>query len=208
MSIYPGRCPGLKRLKPFQGIQEQSLLYNKPVISRFARGGQRGELNSYFSQGELVGVLDLAEDEEGVEGADAVEVAKDAEHELLVGLHVGDVDLEHEVVVAADVVALHNLGYVLHGLHDAMGVLVAVLLHAEVAEGDEAAVDLLCVEHRHVLTDVALALEALHPLEGGCGREVNLCGQLLVGQPRIVLQEAQDLQVSLVELGHVKRIKN
>ena len=45
-------------------------------------------------------VFYFAEDEEGVEGADAIEVAEDAEHELLVSLHVGNVDLEHEVVVA------------------------------------------------------------------------------------------------------------
>ena len=45
-------------------------------------------------------VLDFAEDEERVERADAIEVAEDAEHELLVSLHVGNVNHEHEAVVA------------------------------------------------------------------------------------------------------------
>ena len=150
-----------------------------------------------------MGVLHLAEDEEGVEGADAVEVAEDAKHEFLVSLHVGDVDFEHEIVVAADVVALHNFGDLPDGLHDALCILVGMLLHAQVAEGDEAAVDLLSVEHRHVLFDVALALQALHALEGRGGREVYLSSKLLVGQSGIVLQKAQDAQVRSVGYSYL-----
>ena len=43
---------------------------------------------------QFVGVLHFAKYEEGIEGADAVYVAEDAEDKLLVGFHVLNVDLE------------------------------------------------------------------------------------------------------------------
>ena len=128
-----------------------------------------------LAQRKLVRVLDLAEDEERVERADAVKVAKNPEHEFLVGFHVGNVDFEHEVVVAADVVALHNFRNLLHSLHDTVRVLVGMLLHPEVTEGDEAAVYLLGIQYSHVFLDVTFAFKAFHAFECGSGREVNLC---------------------------------
>ena len=125
---------------------------------------------------DKVCVFHLTKDKGAGYAAYAVEVAEDAEEELLVGFHVGGIDLEQEVVIAGDVVAFSYLRDCLHRLHYPHPVLIAVLLHLDITEGDESAVHHVRVQHGGVACYESLALKAVHAREWGGGGKVYLGG--------------------------------
>lgn len=158
----------------------------------------RGSLVRQSAEGEFAGAFYFAEHETAVERADAVEVAEDAQEEVLIGLHVAGVDLQQEIVVAGNVVALGYFRNVFHGIHDAQGIFLRMLLHFKIAESHESAVDLLGVEHGYIAFDVALAFEALDTFECRGGREVDRGGEFLVGETAVALQTVEYMEVGSI----------
>lgn len=148
-----------------------------------------------------MGVFDFAEDEGAVERADAVDVAEDAEQEFLIRFHVAGIDFQQEVIVAGNVVALGDFGYALHCLHDAQGVFVGVLLHFQIAEHHETAVDFLRIEHGDVLGDESFAFQPFDTFKSRSRGEVDCRGEFFDGKARIVLKGAEDADVGDVECG-------
>lgn len=59
-----------------------------------------------FGNGDAMGILDLTDDDDAVETADAVDVAKGVEHKVLIILHVAGIDLYLEIIITGSVVAL------------------------------------------------------------------------------------------------------
>ena len=51
-------------------------------------------------------------------------------------------------------------------------------------------------------TVARFVVEPLEPFEYGRGREMHTCGELLGRQAGVLLQDAQDLQIGLVESVH------
>lgn len=158
----------------------------------------RGSLVRQSAEGEFAGAFYFAEHETAVERADAVEVAEDAQEEVLIGLHVACVDLQQEIVVAGNVVALGYFRNVFHGIHDAQGIFLRVLLHFKIAESHESAVDLLGVEYGYIAFDVALAFEALDTFECRGGREVDCGGEFLVGETAVALETVEYMEVGSI----------
>ena len=66
---------------------------------------------------------------------------------------------------------------------------------------EQARIDLLRVQQCGVSKDEAVALEALHPLQAGRRCQVDLLGQLDVGNAAVLLQHLQDAPVDAVEVG-------
>ena len=144
---------------------------------------------------KFAGAFHFSEHETAVERADAVEVAEDAQQEILIGLHVACVDLQQEIVIAGNVIALGDFRNVFHCVHDAQGVFLSMLFHFKIAECHEATVDLLGVEHGDIAFDVTLAFKALDAFECRGGREVYCGGEFLVGETSVVLQTVEDMEV-------------
>ena len=106
------------------------------------------------------------------------------------------------VVVARDVVALGDLGNSAHDARKFGGDVAVEAPELYAAKDDEAAVELLGVEHGDVFADIAFVVEPLEPFEYGRGREMHTCGELLGRQAGVLLQDAQDLQIGLVVSVH------
>lgn len=138
-------------------------------------------------QRESVGVLDLAEYKRTVEGAYAVKVAEDSEQKLLIRFHVARIYLEQKIVVAGNVVTFSYLGNAFHRLHDTESIFIGVLLHLQITECDEAAINLLGIENGYILAYKALALKPLYTLIGRSRGKMDRCGKPFDGKTRIVL---------------------
>ena len=136
---------------------------------------------------DAVVLFDFAHDEGGFDGGEALDLTQFVEHELLVLLHVGGAHLQQVVVVARRVVALRDLRNPHHASGEGVGNLVVDLLQLHLAEHLQAQVQLVGIEQRHVLLDVAEPLQPLLSLEDGCGRQVDGVGQFLGCQLRVLL---------------------
>ncbi len=135
----------------------------------------------------------LVHDEETLYGMEIRYLAEDIEDELLVAPHVGGMDFEEIVVAARDVVALGNLRDALDDTREVGSNLAVDLRHLDIAEDDEALVELLCVEDGDIFLDVARLLETFVSLKDRCRREADMRSELLHRQTGVVLQGLQDL---------------
>lgn len=112
-------------------------------------------------------------------------------------------NLEQVVVAAGDVVAFGHLGNLADDVAELVGHLLVERRELDATEDDETAVDLLGIEHGDITLDEALALHALDALEDGRGAEIDLAGNLLDGETRVLLQAAQNLDVGFVQCDAV-----
>ena len=122
-----------------------------------------GEASAY---GDVMRILDFADDDDAVEASDAVNVAQGVEHEVLVVLHIVGIDFDLKVVVASGVVAFRNLVDALHGIHELLDEVVGVLLQSDVAEHDDIVPHLVMIHDGTISLDVSLSLQAFLTLEG------------------------------------------
>jgi len=96
-------------------------------------------------------------------------------------------------------VALLDLGAHLHrGLEGIHRVVRGAIEH-HLDEHQHAGAELVGVEARLVAEDEAVARQALDALQHRRGREMHFLGQLEVGDAPVLLQNAQDADVDLVE---------
>ncbi len=144
-------------------------------------------------------MLDLLHDEGTLKGGDVVMPAKDVEEELLVGAHVGGMDAEKVVEAAGDVVALGDFAQAADHLGEGIGTVGIELTELDAAEDGEAKVDLVGIDDGGILADEAKAFKTFHALVRGRGGKMYLGGQFLVGEPGILLKNAQDVNVLVVQ---------
>ena len=110
--------------------------------------------------------------------------------------------LQDEIRLPRHTVTLRHLRNILHTVSEGLYPLVALAHELHVDIHRETQVQLLRVEHRHILLYVPLVLETLHPLvDRGC-REINLSSQLLGGEPRVFLKLAEYFFIYLVKIIH------
>ncbi len=118
---------------------------------------------------DIVGVLDLANDNDAMEASDAVDVAEGVEHEILIVLHVVGINLDLEVIVARRVVTFRDLVNGLHGIHELLDEFMGMLLQSDVAEHNDVVSQSMMVHDRSISLDVSLSLQAFLTLKGGGG---------------------------------------
>ena len=70
---------------------------------------------------DAVGLLDFFHHESAFHRVEALDVAQHVEQELLVGFHIGGIDLEQIVEMARNVVALSHFGYLEHHRGESRG---------------------------------------------------------------------------------------
>ena len=121
-----------------------------------------GEMSAY---GDVMRVLDFADDDDAVQASDAVDVAQGVEHEVLVVLHVVGIYFDLEVVVASGVVTFCYLVDALHGVHELLDKVVGVLLQPNVAEHDDVVPHFVVFNDGSVSLDVSFSLQAFLALE-------------------------------------------
>ena len=124
-------------------------------------------------------ILDFADDDDAVQATDTVDIAERVEHEVLVVFHVVGIDLDLEIVVARRVVALRDLVYRLHGVHELLYEVVRVLLEPDVAEYDDVVAEFVVVGHGCIARDVSFALKPLLPFKYWGRGEVYAGGDFL-----------------------------
>src|SRR4051812_27964797 len=117
------------------------------------------------------------EDERGVDPADEAGGADAVEQEVLELGDAADGDLEEEVLLAGDVVALDHLGQVVDEREELAVEDQAMAPQRDVNEGQRGLADERRVDDSHVLPDDPALLELLDALEHGGRRGTDRLGQ-------------------------------
>ena len=125
---------------------------------------------------EAEGFFDGTHNEHGLDGADGIGGAQHVHDELLVGAHIGAVDLEQVIKFAGDVVALGHFFHVAGGLLKAVGGIAGHFTQFDAAEYHESQIQFLGVQHCYILLYIALALQTFLALEYRGGGQVYLGG--------------------------------
>lgn len=147
------------------------------------------------------GVVDHFPDDE--EGAG---LARAGEGEQLVAVqavevgHVAHANLQHVVEVASDQMAVEHEGELARRLLELSEALRCRAVQHHADHDQRAAPDLVRRHHRPHAADIALREKPLGtPMTGG-RRGVGALRQFRVGQPAILLQQLEDLQVDAIEV--------
>ena len=96
------------------------------------------------------GVLDFADNEDAVEGADTVKIAESAQNEFLIVPHAAGINLQLIVVVAGCVEAFDDFVYICYDRCELAAELLAVMLQTDIAQDHDAVADLDRIDHRHI----------------------------------------------------------
>ena len=111
------------------------------------------------------GVLDLADDEDAVEGADAVEVSESPEDKLLIMTHVAGIYLEQVVIISGGIEALHH--FFKTGNHgcELTAEFLAVMFQTNITEDHDAVAGLDGIYDRDIFLDIAFPLQSFLAFE-------------------------------------------
>ena len=114
---------------------------------------------------------------------------EDLAEEAAIGGHVGDAGLDQIIEAARHHVAFEHLRRPLHGGGEFLEHVRRRLVEGDLDEDQELEPEPVRIEPRAEAGDVALPLQALHPLAGGGGRQADLFGQLHGGDAAIGLEQ-------------------
>ncbi len=165
----------------------------------------RGADFSPFGQRQGRVVLHLAQREARLDVHDARDLEDDVVQEAVIGADVRHVDLEHEVGIARDRVALDDLGLVLDGALELEQRVAVVHLKVDVEKHALADAHLVGVEDGGVAADHPFLLKLADAAPAGARREADPLGQLLVRKPAFVLQHIENATLDLVVVGRAHR---
>ncbi|KAF1857657.1 hypothetical protein Lal_00013125 [Lupinus albus] len=144
---------------------------------------------------------------------DIAEVLVDADvhvgqlfHDFLILADAGGDELQHVVVAAGHQMAFQQLFDLLDGGQEAGKIDLPVVLQRHLGENGQGLAQFADIDLRRVAFDVAFRLELLDPHQAGAGRQIHQFGQFDVGDPAVLLELMQNLDVDAVQL-HGKPIR-
>lgn len=108
-------------------------------------------------------------------------------------------DLEQIIVVARYVVTLGYLRNILDHTYKLGGNIAIEPTEFYAAKNDKTPVQLVGVEYRDIFFYIPFAFQTLETLEDGGGGQMHAGRQFLGGKTGVLLQQAENLQVDLVE---------
>ena len=152
-----------------------------------------------MGQWQLVGILDFRQHEAGADALYTRQRGEYVHHQVFEGVAIGHDHLHQIVELAGEVMALQHLG---HGGHLAAEIgnqFGRMQAQGDLHEADQIQSELLMIKQGDIGTDQALLLQAPHPCVGsGCGKPDALA-KLGVRQAASLLQEAEKINVGVVE---------
>ena len=143
------------------------------------------------------------ENDRGLDTGNAGAVREAVEGQILQVGHVAGNDVDDDIVAPGDQEGRADFGNLHHVVHEAVHRIALVLGELDhekrfQADTQRGAIDLGMRAPQH-----AVRTQTLQPLMTAGGGEPDRRGKFFVRQPSIVLQEAQDLEIGSVKLGHV-----
>jgi hypothetical protein len=116
--------------------------------------------------------------------------------------HLVDARLDQVIEIARHQVAFLHLRNAQHLAPELLEMAGRFLVQCDFHEHQQGGADGRRIEAGMVAGDDAVALHAFHPFDRGRDGQAHLLGQVLHRDPAIVLQDAQDLAVELVQGAH------
>lgn len=144
-------------------------------------------------------MLYVLQHKSAVQLSDVLNLGEFVLDEVVVILQALAIDLKDKVHLTRHVVALLYFFQCLDLLLKLLNEGFVVVSHGYLAEGRHRQVETLLIQNDDVLLNEALFLQPFDPLVNGGSREVEASGNLFGGLLRVLLQNPEDREISIVQ---------
>ena len=115
-------------------------------------------------------------------------------------------DFQQVIVTSRNIVALRHFRNILNDTGKLHGYIFIHPAQFDIAEYHKSLIQFIGIQHSNVLLDVSFPLQPFQPLKHRSRRQADLCRQLFSGQPGILLQSTENLQIHFIQFFCHKNI--